>query len=262
MTANKPKYEYADETAIYPDLMCVICSEPFREPVCTPCDHTFCQHCIRHWLESEDFSCPICRTTLLTIQLKQANRIILNMLDRIHVKCLACKQTGLQRGTFYHHVAHACPKSKVNCLSTKIRCPWVGQRDELENHLKTCVFYAFEPFYSGISRKNDKIKQALAHLGGSRIGNHFNQTYELQNIHESCKEAIEELDERLMINESQIENQEFQLVDYPIQISYCFNRLLQMETDNKQQQQLLLQCNQHEIDLKQLTIKFNLLKGR
>jgi hypothetical protein len=256
--ANNQKYEYTDETSIYPDLMCVICSEPFQDPVCTPCDHTFCRHCIQHWIDSEDLSCPICRKTLLIIQLKQANRIILNMLDRIHVKCLACGQTGLQRGTFYFHMVNECPKSNVNCLSSNIQCSWVGQRDELEGHLKTCVFYLFEPFLNDISYENEKIKQEIFNLERIHIENNINQTNHLENLRESCDESMDEIDERLIVNENQIENHEYQLVDYPIQIIHCFDRLNQIEIDNQD----FLQSNQNEIDIQQLTIKLNLLKGR
>ncbi len=255
--ATNQKYEYTDETSIYPDLMCVICSEPFQDPVCTPCDHTFCRHCIRHWIESEDLSCPICRKTLLTIQLKQANQIILNMLDRIHVKCLACEQTGLSRGIFYYHIINECPKSTVNCLSMNIHCPWVGQRDELEGHLKTCAFYLFEPFFNKISNENDKIKQEISNLERIHTENNINQTYDLEYMRESCEESIGELDQRLITRENHIENHEYQLVDYPIQITHCFDRLHQIEIDNQD----FLQCNQNDMDIKQLTIKFNLLKG-
>jgi hypothetical protein len=258
---NNQKYEYIDEASIYPDLMCVICSEPFKNPVCTPCDHTFCRHCIIQWIENEDFSCPICRKALLTIQLKQANRIILNMLNRIHVKCILCGQRRLQRGTFDNHIKNECPKSDVNCLSAKLNCPWIGQRGELENHLKTCIFYSFQPFVNEILNGNENIKMGISEIERINTENGFNQACDLQTAHEFCEKSIDEIDDRLMSNENQIENHEFQLVDYPIHITYCFDRLNSIEIENQQQNHSLLQCHQHEMDIKQLTIKLNLLKG-
>jgi hypothetical protein len=259
---NNQKYEYIDEASIYPDLMCVICSEPFKDPVCTPCDHTFCRHCIRQWIEREDLSCPICRKILMTIQLKQANRIIINMLNRIHVKCIACGQRELKRGHFNNHIENECPKSDVKCLSSNINCLWIGKRDELENHLKTCIFYSFQPFIDGILHENENIKEQISEIERINAENNFKQTYYIQKIHEYCETSTDELDEGLISNENQIENHEFQLVDYPIQITHCFNRINQIEIENHQQNNSLLQSNQHEIDIKQITIKLNLLKGK
>eukprot|EP00976_Prorocentrum_cordatum_P115155 1195964-Prorocentrum_minimum.AAC.2 len=42
------------------DLRCVICWELFRDPVITPCGHSFCRACVDTELNSSG-RCPICR---------------------------------------------------------------------------------------------------------------------------------------------------------------------------------------------------------
>jgi hypothetical protein len=254
-------YEYIDEASIYSDLMCVICSEPFKDPVCTPCDHTFCHRCIRQWIEAEVLSCPICREVVLTFQLAQASRTVCNMVNRIRVKCLECGQTGIQRGYFDDHIQNKCPKSDVNCSSANINCPWIGARDQLVNHLKTCVFHLPRPVIDEILEENDKVKEEIPKIEEICTENYLHQTYDMQGMNEYCEVSIDELDERLIANESQIENHEFQFIQYPIQITHCINRLNEIESENQQENNYILQCNQHEADIKQLTIKLNLIKG-
>ncbi|XP_019624394.1 PREDICTED: uncharacterized protein LOC109470056 isoform X2 [Branchiostoma belcheri] len=57
-------------TAAFPDevsgdsLECSICCYTFTKPKVLPCLHTFCEHCLREWVQKTDgdtFPCPICR---------------------------------------------------------------------------------------------------------------------------------------------------------------------------------------------------------
>ncbi|XP_035682825.1 E3 ubiquitin-protein ligase TRIM56-like [Branchiostoma floridae] len=43
---------------------CTICFYTFKNPKVLPCLHTFCEHCLREWVQKNDgdtFPCPICR---------------------------------------------------------------------------------------------------------------------------------------------------------------------------------------------------------
>ncbi|XP_019634329.1 PREDICTED: E3 ubiquitin-protein ligase TRIM56-like [Branchiostoma belcheri] len=45
-------------------LECSICCYTFKNPKVLPCLHTFCEHCLREWVQKNDgdtFLCPICR---------------------------------------------------------------------------------------------------------------------------------------------------------------------------------------------------------
>ncbi|CAM4782259.1 unnamed protein product [Rotaria magnacalcarata] len=116
------QYEYIDESSIDENYKCLICNEPFQHPVTTPCDHSYCQECIEHWLDEGYSTCPACRQPTSINNLKPiTTRLVLNILDRLQVKCLECGQCGIQR-------------------ASDIKCPWSGQRDQLQEHLINCSY--------------------------------------------------------------------------------------------------------------------------
>ncbi len=167
--ADALNYEYVDESSIDPELICVICNAPFNDPVCTPCDHTFCRKCITGWIDKQSGGCPTCRhKSLSKASLIQASRPLRNMLDRLPVRCIFCGKVGLQRSNFADHTSKACSKVHVPCPSADIKCPWTGSRDQLNNHVATCVFQPFRSILSELMAKNrqleEQIKQQDAHI--------------------------------------------------------------------------------------------------
>ncbi|CAF1259585.1 unnamed protein product [Rotaria magnacalcarata] len=135
------QYEYIDESSIDENYKCLICNEPFQHPVTTPCDHSYCQECIEHWLDEGYSTCPACRQPTSINNLKPiTTRLVLNILDRLQVKCLECGQCGIQRGNFNDHIAKICPKGTILCSASDIKCPWSGQRDQLQEHLINCSY--------------------------------------------------------------------------------------------------------------------------
>jgi hypothetical protein len=81
--------------------------------------HTFCEECLKSWLEQQNF-CPMCRGKIIKKQLGKdlvAYSIINDM-------PLSCNNTGM------------C----INLLSNILDCPWKGPLSELVNHLKSCYF--------------------------------------------------------------------------------------------------------------------------
>jgi hypothetical protein len=157
------QYEYVDESSIDENYKCSICNEPFKYPVTTTlCDHTFCQECIEHWLKEGYSSCPTCRHSLSINDLKPVTtRLILNILDRLLVKCSECGQTGIQRGNFNDHVKKLCPKGTIVCLAFDIKCPWSGPRDQLENHLRNCSYEKLRPLLGNLVNTNQRLEEQV-----------------------------------------------------------------------------------------------------
>lgn len=127
-------YIYMNEDEIDSELFCLICNEPFQEPVnCIQCGQTYCQNCIRKWYEQQR-SCPSCRhygdlfSPVLT-------RIVHNQLNRLLVQCSLCLQTNIKRLEYLDHLLTLCPKSMINCPD---KCGWRGQKENLEKHLYRC----------------------------------------------------------------------------------------------------------------------------
>ncbi|CAF1419528.1 unnamed protein product [Adineta ricciae] len=156
-------YEYIDESSIDISLKCLICSDPYTNPCSTICDHTFCRSCITKWLESSD-RCPACSKRPMTSEgLRATNRLVFDILDRLLVRCKACRQTNIQRGNFDEHSNRYCLKTFVTCSAADLKCPWQGPRDQLSVHLSTCSFENMRPILSHlintINSLTDRLQQ-------------------------------------------------------------------------------------------------------
>lgn len=159
------EYEYVDESLIDENYKCSICNEPFKYPVTTPCDHTYCQECIEHWLDEGYSSCPTCRQILTTDDLKAVTtRLVLNILDRLLVRCSQCEQSGIQRGNFNDHINKVCPKGTILCSASDIKCPWSGPRDQLENHLINCNYEKLRSVLGYLVNTNRQLEEQVQTL--------------------------------------------------------------------------------------------------
>ncbi len=191
-------YEYMDETTIDPELICYICRAPFNDPCCTSCGETFCRKCITHWIEAEKGSCPHCRQTISINALNKVPRPLQNMLDRLRVKCTTCGQTELHRGNFEDHIEKVCPKMVIPCRSADIKCPWTGQRDQLNQHLVDCRFELMRPVITEFIAENQQLKDQVKQ-----------QTIEI-TTRENIMEQLFSLQKQLLsqIEQQQKENQQ------------------------------------------------------
>lgn len=158
-------YEYDDESSIDESHKCPICRKPFNQPVTTLCDHTYCQACIQCWLSQDHSSCPECQQNLSANDLTPiTTRLVLNILDRLLVKCILCEQNQIQRGNFAEHLSRFCPKAIVTCTASDVKCPWSGTRDELENHLVTCNYERLRSVLGEIITINKKFEEQIQTL--------------------------------------------------------------------------------------------------
>jgi hypothetical protein len=178
------QYEYVDESSIDENYKCSICNEPFKHPMTTPCDHSYCQECIEHWLDEGYSSCPACRHSLSMNDLKPVTtRLVLNILDRLLVKCSECEQSGIQRGNFNDHITKLCPKGTIVCSAFDIKCPWSGPRDQLRNHLTTCNYEQLRSVLSYLVNTNRQLEEQVQNL--------TNQVQTLQSAGEFKQKLLE-----------------------------------------------------------------------
>ncbi|CAF1131492.1 unnamed protein product [Rotaria sordida] len=210
-------YEYMNEESINERLKCSICTKPFIDPVSTKCNirnHIFCHHCIEEWIKHHP-SCPMCRQNLRIENLTPiADSVLIDMLDEILVKCLGCKQTGLVRGSFNDHKNKMCSKTNIKCLSSDIKCPWTGSRDELDKHLKTCIFNPLRPLITELINNNQQLKnqvnQQQTQIGGlindnqqlkGQVNQQQTQIRQLQDENQQLKNQTGQLEKRLQFLE-------------------------------------------------------------
>lgn len=117
-------------------------SSPFVRPACTPCDHTFCETCIRQSLVRSS-TCPVCRVALAgPSSLSSAPRIIHQLVDDLEVACshssLGCTFTG-PRSTLRSHLVHDCAYAEAPCPCSR-RCSTILRKRDLPAHLEACPF--------------------------------------------------------------------------------------------------------------------------
>ncbi|CAF3424979.1 unnamed protein product [Rotaria sp. Silwood1] len=160
-----------DEPSIHALLKCKLCSKPFVEPVSTQNGERFCRSCISQILrrdQSHDNG-----TTNITNEYQSSTKqnlipvtekLVLEMLDSLLVRCGKCGKTNLLRGQFDEHKNNECPKVTALCQAADIKCPWVGIRENLEEHLNECKFEPLRPALEEIFNEHNELKNRIKTL--------------------------------------------------------------------------------------------------
>ncbi|CAM4948881.1 unnamed protein product [Rotaria socialis] len=139
-------YEYIDRESIDSDLICLLCHNPFIDPIVTQCDYTYCRRCIETYMRSGS-NCPSqsCNQLLNTDHLTPPSRLVVSMLDKLRVRCQLCEKSNINRGTFDEHIKTSCSEYRIDCPGKNIGCQWFGSRNEHDEHTKTCLFEKLRP---------------------------------------------------------------------------------------------------------------------
>lgn len=148
------EYEYMNEGLIDDELKCSICHHPFLKPVSTEiCGHTFCKECIETWL-LEQQTCPTCRRRVLMTNFQPiTTRVVLNLLNRILVRCISCRETNIQRGNYEDH-KDKCNQRIISCSFVNLTCSWKGKINELSQHELICPYRTVQPIIDQLNHQN------------------------------------------------------------------------------------------------------------
>ena len=94
------------------EFICGICQAVLNKPVVTQCcRQSYCKDCIEEWLRGHD-TCPNDRQTLTIDGVYEASRLVINLIDKLQIKCDFSDK--------------GCPE--VTTIGTKV------------DHYKTCTF--------------------------------------------------------------------------------------------------------------------------
>ena len=72
---------------IVSEFICSICTDVVECPVQTPCQHLFCNECIRRWINEGNRTCPEDRQALTVNALKPPSRLTLQFLNKLIIRC-------------------------------------------------------------------------------------------------------------------------------------------------------------------------------
>ncbi|RUS22583.1 hypothetical protein BC937DRAFT_88370, partial [Endogone sp. FLAS-F59071] len=135
-------YSYLDQ--VNANLICCICQTPFVDPVVSSCGHTFCEACIYQAITTTP-TCPIDRLPLPLTSLQPAVKIIANMVNELIVYCpradVGCPFTG-QRQFMEHHLREECLHVVSPCRLEE--CKELVLKKDLTEHVENCRFRVVE----------------------------------------------------------------------------------------------------------------------
>ncbi|CAF2996991.1 unnamed protein product [Rotaria sp. Silwood2] len=157
-----------DESSIHQLLKCKLCSKPFVDPVSTQNGERFCRSCISQIIRRDNPDESSRTNTDNENQLSKIQSLtpvteglVLEMLDSLLVRCGKCGISNIPRGRFNEHKNKECLKASTLCEAADIKCPWIGTREDLDQHLKECKFEPLRPALEEIFNEHDQLKNLI-----------------------------------------------------------------------------------------------------
>lgn len=117
------------------ELICSVCQGVFKEPMITPCDHTFCDECIRIAVQTIK-ACPMDRIRLRVCNLKPASRTVKNIINGLEVRCQfyqeGCTKTSTLESLHWH--VESCEYNPELRFPCRTWCRRMMSKRELFEH--------------------------------------------------------------------------------------------------------------------------------
>ena len=264
-TSSSPSYEYMERASIDKDLNCEYCNNPLVEPMSTPCKHTFCRVCIETKIKKSGSGCakPKCRNKSMTLDdlTPVTERIVLNMLDRLLVRCTNCGAQNIQRGAYEKHVVKSCPKAAVSCTAADLKCAWMGSSDQLKQHVLVCPYEQIRPILRDITQENQQLKEQMKQMSEHCTQNHTSHMKELQETNQRLNTSVQELGELLYNEKNQLKNLQIEVQQLKEWILQGKNQINELQTETHRDKAEIVRvderCSKNEIQINQLTDKIN-----
>ena len=263
-------FEYMDKASIDKDLNCEYCNNPLVDPLSTPCKHTFCRACIEAKIKKTGGACakPKCKNKAITLENLSpvTERIVLNMLDRLLVKCTSCGTSNIQRGAFEKHATKLCPKATISCSAADLKCPWTGSSDQLKQHMMVCAYEQIRPVLVEVIQENRQLKEQVQQMSEQCLQNHAVHIKELQETNQRLNTSVEQLGEVLYQEKSQLKELQTEVQQLKELILQDKSQITELQTENQREMAEITRvderCNKNEIQINHLTDKINAKGGK
>lgn len=161
----------AEDSSISVDHLqfsCPICLDLLKDPVTTPCGHSFCMVCINdfwdHGVQRGLYSCPQCRETFMPRPVLRRNNVMAEVVDKIKRKDV--RTASPVESNSGDVECDVCSESKDKAVQSCLVC----LASFCEAHLK--------PHYESPALKKHKLVQACKHLQ-RKICPHHNKLTEV-----------------------------------------------------------------------------------
>jgi hypothetical protein len=133
--------EIFDNPKAIKNFVCPIKFGILRDPVVDKCGHTYCDECIKSWVEAnQKETCPLTGLNMDKTQLAP-NLIVRSLLEEMSIKCIHFKKGCEWKGDLsklLSHIRSDCHEVRVKCAHGL--CRKFIQRKKYQAHLDACEF--------------------------------------------------------------------------------------------------------------------------
>jgi len=188
------------------ELLCPICTDVLESPKQTPCEHAFCEACIKHWLDSVRNTCPSDQRRLSVGDLQEPSRLLLNFLGKLEISCDFADK-GCQVFTRLDLHAGHVKDCKARLVTCDKECGLEIPYDEIKDH--SCVKY----MRIRVENQDKKISEFERAAG------------ENKNLLNDCQSLIRDYQGQLWDCQDQLRDCLGQMSDLKSQLKDCKKQL-------------------------------------
>lgn len=139
--------EMAEDSNISVDHLqfsCSICLDLLKDPVTTPCGHSFCMACINDFwnqpLQKGVYSCPQCRETFMPRPVLRRNNVMAEVVEKLKSKDLTSASFPRYRSESGDVECDICSESKEKAVRSCLVCLASFCKTHLKPHYESPVF--------------------------------------------------------------------------------------------------------------------------
>ena len=188
------------------------------------------------------------------------------MIDELKVKCKQCGRTDLSRTDIDEHLHSSCLKTIVSCSTLDKRCPWTGQRDQLDEHMAHCLCTSFASTIEHFNAVGQQYKTEITRIETKHEANERALKSLIEDVNESISATKEMRNIDVSTLKSKLHECQRMAQSTAEQLNALERQVERMKVDGESHQQdlafLVKPFEQNEIRIKQLTRNMQLMHGK